>query len=465
MEQKEPEAMATKLLTDKTVNSAKAQPRERLELWDSHTKGLCLRVSSETRVWVVRYRANGRQRRFVIGDAAEMDLADARIAAATILRDAKRRGTDPAGERKRRKDEAKAQPIKTFGQLADAYLQACRNGEWKPRGKRQAPRTIKDAEESLNRYVRPDIGEMALADISRPTIKRLLRGMAARGIAAQTNKALAVIRQTYAYAIAEWEGKLVAVNPATGIPREQEIPSSRTLSDDELKLFWAALKDPSGLRLRTEGGEDKRVYLSRQMAILLQLSVLLLGRRAEHAGMMRSELNLEQATWIVAPDRMKNRLAHLVPLSPRALELIREAVTMAEARQADESGRRPNDFPIFPSPRDPSKPIRPGTVTHAMAPVIAALELPAASPHDLRRTGSSALTSERLGVSPFIRSRLLSHTTETGGGAAVSSKHYDVNTYAQEKRKALEAWEGLLLEIVGERARPTNVRQFHEARG
>jgi hypothetical protein len=84
-----------------------------------------------------------------------------------------------------------------------------------------------------------------------------------------------------------------------------------------------------------------------------------------------------------------------------------------------------------------------------MAPIISALGLPPASPHDLRRTGSSALTSERLGVSPFIRSRILSHTTETGGGASVSSRHYDVNTYAQEKRRALRAWEDLVLEIVG----------------
>ena len=458
--------MATKLLTDKTVTSAKVGRGERLELWDTHTPGLCLRVSPETKVWVVRYRANGKQRRYVIGDAAEMDLADARIEAATILRDAKRRGVDPAGERKRKKDETKAQPIKTFGQLADAYLEACRNGEWKPRGKRQSARTIKDAEECLNRYVRPEIGDAPLADIGRRTIRKLLRDMAARGITAQTNKTLAVIRQIFGYAIAEWEGKLVAANPATGIPREQESPSDRTLSDDELKVFWAALKDPSGLRLKAEDSDDegKRVHLSRQMAILLQLALLLLSRRVELAGMMRSELNLDQATWIVPGERMKNRAPHLVPLPPRALGLVREAVELAGERiAAKNDGKRPNDFPIFASPRDLAKPIREGTVTHAMAPVIAALGLPAASPHDLRRTGSSALTSERVGVSPFIRSRILSHTTETGGGAAVSSRHYDVNTYAQEKRRALEAWEGLLLTIVGEREPASNVVPFAEA--
>jgi integrase len=123
------------------------------------------------------------------------------------------------------------------------------------------------------------------------------------------------------------------------------------------------------------------------------------------------------------------------------------------ALPSDDPRARANDYPIFPSTRDVSKPITPGAVTHAMRPVILALGIPNAGPHDLRRTGSTALTSERLGISQFIRSRVLSHTTDAGGGAAVSTKHYDVNSYASEKRRALETWEGLLLEIVGERER------------
>jgi hypothetical protein len=63
-----------------------------------------------------------------------------------------------------------------------------------------------------------------------------------------------------------------------------------------------------------------------------------------------------------------------------------------------------------------------------------------------------------LGISRFIRSQVLSHSTDQEGGAAVSARHYDVNDYAREKRRALEAWEGLALEIVGEQPRSPNVR-------
>lgn len=445
--------MATLTLTDKAVTSAKAKPKERLELWDTHTPGLCLRVSDRAKVWMVRYRAGGKQRRFVIGDSPAMALADARIKAATILRAAKREGTDPAGERLRKRAEAQAQSVKTFNDLADAYLDACRNGEWKPRGKRQSPRTIKDAEESLDRYVRPEIGEMSLGDISRISLRKLLRGLAARGIGAQANKAVGVVGRIYSYAIAEWEGRLVAVNVATGLPREPETPRTRVLSDGEMKLLWDALKDPSRLSLPAEaGGGEETIYLSRPMAILLQLAMLLLQRRGELAGMMLSEINLDQALWLIPAERMKGRRPHLVPLPPKSVELIREAIRLVEMAQptAEREARR-NDFPLFPSPRDRTRPILPGTVTHALGPVMRALRIENASVHDLRRTGSTIMTSERLGISPFIRSRVLSHVTDTGGGAQVSAKHYDPNPYIAEKRAALAAWEDLLLKIVGDR--------------
>jgi hypothetical protein len=208
--------MAPKNLTDKAVTAAKAKPKQRLELWDTHTRGLCLRVSAGTKAWIVRYRAAGKQRRFVIGDSPAMALADARIKAATILRDAKREGTDPAGERQRVKAETRAQAIKTYRDLAGAYMAACKAGHWQPRGKRQSPRTLQDAQESLDRYVLPAIGDLRVQDVTRSEVRAFLRELNDRGVVAQANKALAVIRQSLSWAMAEFEGKLVSVNVAAG---------------------------------------------------------------------------------------------------------------------------------------------------------------------------------------------------------------------------------------------------------
>jgi integrase len=198
------------------------------------------------------------------------------------------------------------------------------------------------------------------------------------------------------------------------------------------------------------------------MAILLQLAALLLQRRAELAGIRASEVNLDQAQWLIPAARMKARRSHLVPLPPEAVELIREAMTLAKAMQPPpaEGETAPTDYPVFPSPRDPRQSIKASSVTQIMKLVTKAIGLENVSPHDLRRTGSSALTSERIGTSRFIRSLVLSHSTEQDGGAAVTGRHYDSNDYIKEKRAALQSWEALLLEIVGERERPSNVKRM-----
>jgi hypothetical protein len=60
-------------------------------------------------------------------------------------------------------------------------------------------------------------------------------------------------------------------------------------------------------------------------------------------------------------------------------------------------------------------------------------------------------------------SQVLGHTSDAGGGAAVTRQHYNVNDYAKEKRAALTAWEALVLEIAEGQSRPSNVQPLREA--
>lgn len=435
-------------LTDKAVLAAKADPGARIELWDEQTPGLCLRVTDRgKRVWIWRYRTlDGRQPRLTLADYSTQHGLKWAREQVEELRVRVRKGEDPAGELRTAKAKAKLQPLRTFDDVADAFLEASERGHWKPRRKQKRPRTIADERGILARNVRPVLGDLRVEDVDRRAIRKLLNDMLDRGIGAQTNRTHAVIRQVFAYALAE---ERVAVNPAAGIDKPAtEKPRSRILSDAELDLFWRTLQNwPSDLRLPAEDGDEegRRVYVGRPLRIALQLATLLLVRRNEVAGMATAELDLDQRVWIIPGERMKGGQPHLVPLPSRAVELIREAMVLAKA------GRKEQPAYVFPSPRDVEQPIRPHSVTHAMVGICTALGINGASPHDLRRTGSTVMTSERLGVLPFIRSRVLSHQGDTGGGAAVSMIHYDVNTYATEKRRALEAWQALLLRVVGER--------------
>lgn len=441
--------MPARVLTNRFVESRKPTPGKRTAYPDAEVRGLELRVTAEgRRVWTVRYRnAEGLQRRLTLGVFPSVDLAEARSRAKKAL-GAVSNDKDPAAERMAARAKAKAEPLKTVDDLAERYFEACARGEWKPKGKKKRAATLANERSIYRLHLKPTLGELKLEDISRATMKTALRAMIDRGIRTQTNRTQALARQMFAFAIAE---ERLSNNPATGFaPLSTEVPKTRTLADTELKALWAGLVAPS--QLKDEDGEPVR--LSRPMAIILQLAALLLQRRSEIAGMRSSELNMQQALWLIPGDRTKNGLPHLVPLPPGALTLIREADELAlarneaKARKDGETFNRRNDYPLFPGARDIAKPIRGDSVTRALAGVMSAVGIKGASTHDLRRTGATALTSERLRVSPFIRSKVLSHRADAGGGAAVSMIHYDSNEYVSEKRQALESWARLLVTIV-----------------
>jgi len=442
---------------------------------DDDPKGLELRVSADGRkVWSYRYRTlSGQQKRltlgvFVPGEDDEPTAASVASNAALPLtlkaarrvarqaRAAVERGGDPAADRRKEKERAKAEPLRTFNDLADAYLRDCADGTWKPKRRPKRQRTVDDERGILKRHIRPVLGSMPLEEIDRKAVKSLLRAMVKKGIGAQTNRTQAVIRQCFAYAISQ---ERVENNPATGFaPMATESARARVATDAELKAVWGGLAAPEKLSIvDPETGEKTPLHLSRPMAIILQLAMLLLQRRSEIAGMRIEELNLAEQWWLIPSERAKNHKPHFVPLPPRAIELIEEAIRLNQL--APWANEDPTNC-VFPGRRNHHRPIRGDSVTHALASVCNALAIKGLSVHDLRRTGSTAMTSERLGVAPFIRSLVLAHTTDSGGGAAVSRAHYDANTYAKEKRGALTAWENLLLEIVGETQRPDNVTPF-----
>ncbi len=150
------------------------------------------------------------------------------------------------------------------------------------------------------------------------------------------------------------------------------------------------------------------------------------------------EIDRERRLWIISSTRTKNHRTHTVPLSDLALELIDRALSVRNHE---------SDY-IFPSPRDAGKPINPAAMTRAFGRMKKALDLGDIRPHDLRRTGATNLTGEQLGFPRFTVSKILNHTSDTGGAASVTGI-YDQNEYLAEKRKALDKWALRVLEIAG----------------
>jgi integrase len=128
---------------------------------------------------------------------------------------------------------------------------------------------------------------------------------------------------------------------------------------------------------------------------------------------------------------MKAKAGHVVPLTPAAVEILRDLPRFSggDCVFSGQAGDRP--FSGFSKAK-------------ARLDKRIAAEGGATAPytlHDLRRTVRTRLSE--LGVTPFVGEMILAHTQQ---GVA---KVYDLHRYDAEKRAALEAWEKRLLAIVG----------------
>lgn len=76
---------------------------------------------------------------------------------------------------------------------------------------------------------------------------------------------------------------------------------------------------------------------------MLELLILTACRSGEIRGMCWSEVNLDEAIWTIPADRMKVKRPHRVPLSDRAVSILKSRQGLHEKL-------------VFPSPRDQVKP-------------------------------------------------------------------------------------------------------------
>jgi integrase len=433
-------------LTARFCESVRPVTGKQLAFPDAGLKGLELRVSGDGRkIWSFRYRtSSGRQGRMTLGvfsDAYDLEKARKEAAKLRVVVDA---GGDPAHVQRQAKLRAQADPIRTFDDLAIAYFEATQSGRYRASGRVKRASSLTNERKVYALHVKPLMGATRPEDITRQSVKAVLNRLLDKGVTSQANKAQAIVRQMLTYAVDELER--LPFNPIVGLsPVAPERPRTHIYSEAQLKALWRGLQHPEALALpedvAAERRDGDRVFVGPGMRIMIQLCMLLLQRRNEVAGMAIAELDLDNGVWIVPAERMKTRKPHAVPLTPYAVKLIRQAIALNDGRGTG--------LYVFESRAKPGQPTHGPSVNNALGNVLLALGIEDGTVHDLRRTGSTLMTSERLGVSPFIRSKVLGHV-DHGGGASVSTTHYDANGYIVEKRRALEAWEGLLLKIVAE---------------
>jgi integrase len=380
-------------LTDTLVKSAKAG-KKRLQITDARCQGLELRATpAGTKSFAFKYRSkrDGKVIRLTLGSYPDLSLAKAR----SIVEGHRRsiaEGGDPRDHKHAAVTEAKAQG-KTFDEVAELFIEQYakpNKASWRD-------------DQSLLRRPRAKWRKLPVSAITDDHVAKLLDEIAAEA-PVSANRTQSLLHKLFRWA-KEPGRKFVTANPVADMPRRaRETPKDRVLSDDEIKTLWRALD----------------VEPRRSIALALKLILLTAARPGMVSGMLRDELHDldgEAPEWHLPASRMKNGKPFIVPLSPQAVAIIKEARP------------GPNEPVIFPSRFHNRASIERHALSQAVRELIDKLGMAKWTPHDLRRT--AATLARRHGVPRDHVRALLAHTE--GDVTAI----YDRFDMLPEKRAAV----------------------------
>jgi len=365
-------------------------------------RGLAIRVSrTGLKTWCFFFSWQGKRVRMSLGNYPAVTVAEAHsraIEARSYLEASPQ--ADPRVAMKKKNENAV-----TVAALAEIYLLM---------RARPKLRSANKIEWTLRKHVLPVIGQVALADLHKRDVNRVIDPIVASGKKIAAARTFQIMRAIFSWAVGRGD---LDQNPMEKMPKpEDNNPRERTLSETEIKTFWGGISDACEIKA---------------VARILKLCLVTAQRVGEVAGMARAELDLEAGTWKIPEARSKNKHAHEVPLSRLAIELIREA--LADAGESD--------F-VFPGLRGIR--ISMSTVSGGVVDARDKIGLPHWTSHDLRRTAANSM--QELGVLDSIIGHILNHRSVTR--ATVTQKHYTPRIPQREMRQALELWADRLVGII-----------------
>ena len=220
------------MLTEKRVRDAKPAAKP-FFLWDREVKGLGVKVAvSGLKTYVVNYYAAGRERRATLARCSEISLREARERAGRELAAVRAGESDPLDRRREAREapSVNAALDRFFNETAPARIEAGRMSE----------RTVREYRKQATRYVRPALGRLQVAKVTRHDIERFAAKMAKTP--SQRNRTLAFVSRIFTLA-EHWEWRDQRTNPCRGVERAKEEARDRVLEPSELARLNAALTD------------------------------------------------------------------------------------------------------------------------------------------------------------------------------------------------------------------------------
>lgn len=273
----------------------------------SDGNGLYLIVDpSGAKRWLFIYRRVGKQKEMGLGGVGAVPLAEARKRR-DKAREQLAAGVDPIGEKRAQK--ARSSPALTFGAFADQMIAEWAKGFKNPKLSHQWTQTIRDHAAALRTMPVNTLGtEDVLAALQpiwttkgetasrlRGRIERILDAAKVKGLRSGENPA-------------RWRGHLDHL-----LPRRKKLTRGHhaAMPFVDVPAFVERLRERKAIA-----------------ALGLEFLILTAARPGEARGAQWAEFDLDAKLWTVPAARMKAGRDHRVPLTDRAVQIVKELKTI-----------------------------------------------------------------------------------------------------------------------------------------
>lgn len=349
--------------------------------------------------WRYQYsRPAGGRNTLSLGDYPAVTLAAARE-----RRDEARRlladGIDPGEHRKTMRGMQADRAANSFEAVAREWYTKFSSNWVEAHGDRILRR--------LERDVFPWLGGRPIAEITARELLAVMRRIEERGAVETAHRALQNCGQVFRFAICEERAER---DPS------QDLRGALTPAKGK---HLAAITDPKAIGPLLRAMDSYAGSLVTKCA--LRLAPLVFVRPGELRQAEWAEIDLDSATWEIPPERMKMRLAHVVPLSTQAVSILRELHALTGARRY-----------VFPSPRTHERPMSNNAILAALRRM--GFEKDEMSGHGFRAMARTVL-DEVLGFRPDMIEHQLAHAVRDPNGRA-----YNRVTLLPQRREMMQAW-------------------------
>jgi integrase len=383
--------------TKRNLEALEPPAAGRRYVYDERQPGLCVCLTAAgTKTFYYYAKVNGQPQRNRIGPFPSVPIETARAAAKGLAGEVAK-GRDPMEEKR----AARQQP--TLAEAWESFL------TWGTEHKR--PGSIKEDKALYESFLEHWKGRR-LAKITRGEVQTLHTRIGSDNGKVRANRVLALLSSLFNHAR---DIGFTGGNPCTGIRRFKEVARDRYLLPTEIQPFFKAL--------------------AAELPVFRDLFAvcLLTGQRSGNVKSMRwADVNLEAATWRIPPDDAKAGEAIVCPLTPLALEILRQR------KAADDNGPW-----VFPG-RSGSKAGHIAEPKEAWKRICKRAGLEGLRIHDLRR--SSGSWQAALGASLHVIGKALGHRNQ-----ATTAIYAQLDT--SPVRQSLTAAEAALLTAAGDSAK------------